>query len=325
MPTAWHKAHKAGSDERELIVAMTAADMLANQIQVESGGTVQAPHLAQPENMSPAVRLSWLLQSLRQLGIETAFLDGAVATAARASGLRTSAVVAQQQAAGRRAGSANRLAADEISLAEALDTWTEQAGWLDVGPGETRPRALVLAENAARQIEGKITAQIFSHADRIFTLLQKKTAELVAEVESLPAMPNGIWMVSDPAQEFAKHIQHRPTWGILVSAHADFWLAHSIADAVRDAAGAGVAQFTALGAPRTSLWLQDWRQEQGDTTFANMRSQLRIRYAAENGWGPGLWRPSDISTTAADRSFAGRLQNTGRAAGVPTSFPGSAA
>jgi hypothetical protein len=129
-------------------------------------------------------------------------------------------------------------------------------------------------------------------------------------------MPRDLWQVSDPAGEFAKFRQHDSSFGVLTASYRDFRLCHSIADLVRDQLGYGVANFPA-GAPCTALWLKNWRKELGDDVFARLKAPLRLRYAIDKGFGPGLWAPSDVQEgTAADRSFGGRLKNLGAAVGV---------
>jgi len=60
----------------------------------------------------------------------------------------------------------------------------------------------------------------------------------------------------------------------------------------------------------------------GDSRFARLKAPLRLRYAIDKGFEPGLWAPSAVEeSTAADKSFGGRLKNLGIAAGVPASFP----
>jgi hypothetical protein len=58
--------------------------------------------------------------------------------------------------------------------------------------------------------------------------------------------------------------------------------------------------------------------ELGDSRFARLEApQLRIRYAIDMGFEPGLWAPRDVEeSTPADCSFGGRLKNLGAAVGV---------
>jgi hypothetical protein len=70
-------------------------------------------------------------------------------------------------------------------------------------------------------------------------------------------------------------------------------------------------------ATRTALWLKNWRKELGDSLFARLKAPLRLRYAIDKGFEPGLWAPSDVQESRpADRSFAGQLRNLGAAVGV---------
>ena len=54
-----------------------------------------------------------------------------------------------------------------------------------------------------------------------------------------------------------------------------------------------------------------------DITFGRLKRPAALRYAVEQGWGPGLWRPSDVEEPSpADRTFSGMLRNHGVAVGV---------
>jgi hypothetical protein len=69
--------------------------------------------------------------------------------------------------------------------------------------------------------------------------------------------------------------------------------------------------------PRTALWLKNWRKELGDNVFARLKGPLKIAYAVDKGFGPGLWRPKDVEESRPeDRTFGGRLPNLGSAVGV---------
>ena len=40
-----------------------------------------------------------------------------------------------------------------------------------------------------------------------------------------------------------------------------------------------------------------------------------------DGWEPGVWKPEDIETKAADGSFSARLKRFGSAVGIPSGQP----
>ena len=60
------------------------------------------------------------------------------------------------------------------SIAEQATEYQAQGIWLDVWPGQTRPVALELAEQAAKRVEGEIHARILSHAPKLWSLMQAK-------------------------------------------------------------------------------------------------------------------------------------------------------
>jgi hypothetical protein len=268
--------------------------------------------------MAPAARLAWLRQALSELDLESSFLDDASALVARASAMRSSAVMASQQASVRRAEAVQRLATDQgATLAEAATQWQAQAVWLDTQPPMSRPIALQIADDAAKRVEGEIHAQILGHAPRLWDLAQRKAREIVAEVAALPEMPLQLWQVSAPAAEFARWREHRGTFGVLTAAYTDFELCHAIGGLVRDTLGYGYARFP-QGSTRAALWLKNWRKELlDDGIFARQPAALRLRYAIDKGFEPGLWAPSDVEESRPeDRSFGGRLKNLGFATGV---------
>jgi hypothetical protein len=70
------------------------------------------------------------------------------------------------------------------------------------------------------------------------------------------------------------------------------------------------------GCTRVAMWCRQWRKELGDSLFARQPAALKLRYAVDRGFEPGLWAPGDVQdSTPADRSFGGRLKNLGFAAG----------
>jgi hypothetical protein len=295
---------------------------LQDELQRETGGLVTSPQAGTAAAMAPAARLGWLKQALTELGIESGFLADADAFAARASAMRHEAVMAQQQAQLRRAAAVNTLGRDQAAtLAEAVELWQAQGPWLDLQPGQTRPVALQLAEDAARLIESEISMRIYAHTHRLWDLAQRKAKEIVAEVASLPAMPRQLWEVGNPSAEFARWREHKATYGTLTAAYTDFELCHAIDKLCRDHLGYGYNSFP-QGSTRAALWLRNWRKELGDSLFARQPGALKLRYALDHGFGPGLWAPNDVEdSTPRDRSFGGRLKNLGVAVGIPQSFP----
>lgn len=109
-----------------------------------------------------------------------------------------------------------------------------------------------------------------------------------------------------------RHREHRPTWGTLTAATADFNSAHLVADQFRDFIGAG-SNSLPDGAPALALSFRNWRPVLDDQQLNMIKKPLRLRYAIEQGYEPGLWRPDDVKTRPEDATFAGRMRNLGQA------------
>ena len=54
-----------------------------------------------------------------------------------------------------------------------------------------------------------------------------------------------------------------------------------------------------------------------DPLWPTVRKDLRLPYAVERNFEPGMWLPSDIETKAEDRTFMAKLRNLGSAVGTP--------
>ena len=304
-------------------MVMTVSEGLKGWSEGPSAGPTMGVHSlltaampASAANLAPPSQLLWLKKTLGELGLPTDFLAGADRLAERAAELRTEAWKAQQEAGARRGKVTGRVADGQLSVADAAAEWTAEAVWLDVQPNQTRPVALELAERGARQVESGILWQILGHAERLFDMVQRRAAEVVAEVEALPSMPRNFWLTSDPAGELATRREHHASWGVLLAAWNDFSSCHEVANLTQDHIGAGFANFPP-GCTRTAMWLKGWRSSMDDITFGRLKRPLKLRYAIEHGWGPGLWRPSDVEEPRpADRSFSGRLRNLGVAVGI---------
>jgi hypothetical protein len=50
--------------------------------------------------------------------------------------------------------------------------------------------------------------------------------------------------------------------------------------------------------PPFALVFRNWRAVLADDRFNLLKLELRLPYAVERGFEPGLWRPGDIKTTA---------------------------
>jgi hypothetical protein len=96
-----------------------------------------------------------------------------------------------------------------------------------------------------------------------------------------------------------------------LSAQQNFGLCHTIADLFRDHLGYSQDQLD--GAPPSALVYRNWHAVLSDLQWLNIRGPLKLNYACEHGFAPGLWLPSEVKVTAEDKTFGARLRNLGSA------------
>ena len=265
----------------------------------------------QLKNLGPSGRLGWLRKALTELGLSTGSLTAAQKAADVAAKMRRRVHERQGEATRRRRDAFAMLAGNpEGSLDAAVAAWAAEALWLDVAAGHDQPPALELLRGVSRQAEAQVGGALMAAAQHIFTMVKKKAAEVVAEVAALPKFPD-VWSLSNAAEELSKYRQHRASWGTLVAANQDFNTCHLIADIYRD--HLGVSQDQLDGAPSWALMWRNWHAVMADPQWLNIRGPLKLRYAIEHEFGPGLWLPDEITVKPEDKTFAARLRNLGSA------------
>jgi hypothetical protein len=133
--------------------------------------------------------------------------------------------------------------------------------------------------------------------------------------------PAQLFGAGDPAQLLTRAPGHEATYSTVLAANDRFWTITNAADTVRQAAGFGVERFPD-GAPRLAGTYKNWRMA--------MEKELELRITARHfrlwrciteDWQPGVWKPEDIKTTPADRTFSAKLKRFGGAVGVPSGHP----
>jgi hypothetical protein len=88
-------------------------------------------------------------------------------------------------------------------------------------------------------------------------------------------------------------------------------MCHTIADLFRDLLG--YSQDNLDGTPPSALAYRNWHAVLADLQWLNVRGPLRLKYACEHDFGPGLWIPSEIEVKPEDKTFGARLRNLGSA------------
>jgi hypothetical protein len=203
------------------------------------------------------------------------------------------------------------LAAGESDLDGAVHVLAAESAWVDVAPGQGRSLADQVVKEARRQVENQIAGALMQQGGRIFEMVRQKAAQVVAEVAALPPLPSDVWSTNRPGQALARFPAHRSTYGTLLSAHQDFSLCHTVADPFRD--NLGYSQDHLDGAPPSALAYRNWKAVLADLQWFNVAATLKLKYAVEHDFRPGLWLPSEVEVKPEDKTFGARLRNLGSA------------
>jgi hypothetical protein len=263
------------------------------------------------KNFGPTAQLAWLRQALTDLGLDTGPLAAAQKAADVATGMDRRMHERQAAAARRRQDAVAKLTdKPDGSFDVAVEAYMAESAWLDIEGGHQQPPALELLRGVRRQVESRVGGALMGAGPRIFDMVKAKAAEVVAEVAALPKFPE-IWTMSNAAGELSKYRAHRASWGTLVAADQDFRTCHLIGDVYRDFLGLSQDQLD--GPPPWSLVYRNWRPILDDQTWPQVRKELKLPYAIQHRFEPGLWEPSEIDVTAQDKSFGARLRNLGSA------------
>jgi hypothetical protein len=137
--------------------------------------------------------------------------------------------------------------------------------------------------------------------------LQELATKVVARTASLPALPQRVWTAREQAGTVAIQAGHELEWARLVGEATRFEKIHQAAAILRQSGGLPVMVFpdgcpTGLGV----LYL-NWRPVlDGIAELKQHVGPLRLRFAVDRGWRPGLWVPADHQPPAPAPSLGQR-------------------
>jgi len=215
----------------------------------------------------------------------------------------------QTLAVQRRQDALQRLVADPSGpLDEPVSQYVAEAPWVDLELGKEHPIGVGMIRDARRLVASQVDSAVSAQGARIFEMVREKAAEVVADVAALPPE---VWSLNHPGEALAKYPAHRATYGLLLSAQQMFGLCHTVADLFRDFLGYSQDQLD--GAPSSALAYRNWHAVLSDPQWLNIRGPLKLKYACERGFEPGLWLPSEVEIKAEDKTFGARLKNLGSA------------
>jgi hypothetical protein len=172
-------------------------------------------------------------------------------------------------------------------------------------------------------IEAKRAAgdALMQHGAGIFDLVAAEARRVIGIFEALPEPPRNLFGGGDAARLLTSTAGHEMSYSIILRANSRFGSCTNAANLVRGPAGYGIERFPD-GAGRLAFSYRNWRRamEQANDLRITI-PHLRLWRTVVDGWEPGIWKPEEIETGPADRTFSARLRNFNAAVGIPTGKP----
>jgi hypothetical protein len=255
-----------------------------------------------------------------ELGLQSPLAKG-VAMLDRAASLSFGRTVGVQGARVARQAVARAVALGEAPFDETtIRAYDEGHLWLS--DASSIPPSVGLADAVMIEAQRSAGGELMQHASGIFDVLAAEARLVVGILEALPEPPRNLFSAGDPASTLTRAPNHSETYSALLNANARFWAVTGGADLLRDAAGHGVNRFPD-GAPRLAFTYRNWKlaMEKANSDLRSVHKHFRLWFTVVDGWEPGVWKPEDIKTSAADRSFSAKLKNFGAAVGIPSGKP----
>jgi hypothetical protein len=206
----------------------------------------------------------------------------------------------QARAAQRWQVESDRLLAGVADLDQVIDelevTAVAVGPWLDsdipAGRGAVMVSALMDKCAAAQR---HALAMATAESGAVYTLLQRAAAEVVERVMGVGQLPRAVW-AAPPAEAATIAVQEGAgrEWTILVEQGTRFHDVHTVAELLRQLGGMG-PQMWPPGAPEgvASLYLNWADALAGIEDLKQVVGPLRVRFAADRSWRPGLWTAQD--------------------------------
>ena len=246
-----------------------------------------------PDSPAAVPALRQLLGLLDQLDVPETLADvsGLLAREGEINGLGARMQASAQQRV-RDARQAALTADDpEAALEDLGYALTAVEQWTPAGPGrdsllmgEARTLAKAAVQRAVMVTSGR--------GDATYRVLQDLAAESVRVVSEAP-LPDKVWSTAEPAAAVVSS-PDPGSWTAMMLHTDRLRKIHEAAVMVR--AIGGVQTELPGAAPASLAWLyRNWQAaETGFESLRRIARPLRLRWAVEQGWDPGLWRADQI-------------------------------
>jgi hypothetical protein len=258
-----------------------------------------------------------LAEALKRAGLPADLLAAPKRLLAQAEALAAQARTAKD-AARQRLDAANRalLADGPVDTAGYAAMLTETAPWLSAdGP------AMGGLMQAVAQIRGNATQVAFALAPSLYAELQKVCAEVVADAESVAALPGEVWSStsSGQASELAVRAGRESDWAALTRAGIRWDAVHDAGQLLRET-GQFQSQLNFSCPTALGVCFLNWLPAMdGLAEVQRLPGPLRLRAAIDRGWVPGLYLLADHERFADGQRDKPRRKLFAALAGRPTS------
>jgi hypothetical protein len=191
-------------------------------------------------------------------------------------------------------------AAQRELLAGAIDAETlgrallEAMPWLDSETGRASV-GMTAMMNAARDVRLQASAALSAEATGLYPRLRAVADAAVEAVAALPALPPQAMAAADPSALLVR-AGRADDWTRLVEAGDRFRIVHQCAAILRATGTFGATALLPAGVPdRIGFAYRNWVPAlAGELELRRRHEHLRLRYAVEQGWMPGLYLASDL-------------------------------
>jgi hypothetical protein len=196
-----------------------------------------------------------------------------------------------------------------LQVEEYLDAAAQAQRWFPADPADAAPNMIALVE-AQRDLRARAAASLPAESSGLYQLAQRAAKEAVEATAAQPKLPDRCWSAPDPAA-VAMELGAEQTYLELQRQQARFALCHQIGGLLRQVGGLGAEIHLPGGVPESvGFTFVRWDLGlEGDYEVRRLKPPLRLRWAVDHGWKPGLYLASDIrypaegSQPAAPRKF----------------------
>jgi hypothetical protein len=188
----------------------------------------------------------------------------------------------------------------------------ETEPWLSVdaspiGDGVMPAPAVAKLQRAARICRGHAHAAAVADGTGMYQELQRMAADCVKATAAAKAFPKKLWGAPDPVAE-AMREGHEATWATLVRAQDRFALVHQLGALIRSMGSLGASALLPDGAPAWGFVHRQWAKAmEGEQELKRLHPALRLRWAVDHGWEPGLWLAEDLVQPEPEPSLVHRV------------------